>query len=157
NGANGILVTAASNGNTLGGTAFTDSSTGEQNDPTGDKGTTTPVFVTPPLGNLISGNGANGVLISANSQQNVLNGNFIGTDVTGNAALGNVADGVAIVDADNNSLVGCLQSQNPFVYYNVIGGNGANGLRVTDSDDVTVQANFLGLGANNASVVSNGN
>ena len=30
--------------------------TGQANDPTGNKGTVTPVFVVPPLGNLISGN-----------------------------------------------------------------------------------------------------
>ncbi len=143
NGGNGILVTDASNGNVIGGTAFTDSNTGQQNDPTGDKGSIAPTFVTPPLGNLISGNGANGVLIDANSQNNVLYGNFIGTDLTGNTALGNTDDGVAIVDADNNSLIGCDLIQNPFVYYNVIDGNGANGIRVTDSDDVTIHANFL--------------
>ena len=157
NGGNGILVTDASNGNTIGGTAFTDSNTNQQNDPTGDKGTTTAVFVTPPLGNLISGNGGDGVLINANSQNNVLNGNFIGTDVSGNLALGNGGDGVAIVGADNNSLIGCDASQNPFVYYNVIGGNGGNGITVDDSDDVTVHANFIGVGANNAVMVPNAN
>ena len=157
NGGNGILVTDASHGNTIGGTAFTDSSTGQENDPTGDKGTTTAIFVTPPLGNLISGNGGDGVLINANSQNNVLNGNFIGTDVSGKLALGNGGDGVAIVGADNNSLIGCDATQNPFVYYNVIGGNGGNGVRVTDSDDITIHANFLGLGADNATPVANGN
>ena len=65
--------------NEIGGTAFTDPATGAANDPTGNKGTTTPVFVVPPLGNLISGNGANGVLIDSGSQNNVLNGNFVGT------------------------------------------------------------------------------
>ena len=57
------VSTGRSNGNEIGGTAFVDKSTGQANNPTGNKGTTTPVFVVPPLGNQISGNGGNGVLI----------------------------------------------------------------------------------------------
>ena len=53
NAGNGILVTARSAGNLIGGEA-----TGG-NDPTNN------VFVRPPEGNLISGNDANGVLITA--------------------------------------------------------------------------------------------
>lgn len=155
NGGNGVWFTAGSDGNTIGGTAFTDNSTGEQNDPTGNKGTTTPTFVVPPLGNLISGNAQNGVLIDNGSQNNVLNGNFIGTDHTGNAALGNTLDGVAIVGSNGNALIGCTFVENPFVYYNVVSGNGKNGLRVTDSDQTVVQANFFGAGANNSSIIAN--
>jgi hypothetical protein len=53
-------------------------------------------------------------------------------------------------------LIGCTFQQAPFVFYNVIGGNGGSGLRITDSNHTTVQANFLGVGANNANVVANG-
>ena len=155
NGGNGIWLTAGSSNNEIGGTAFTDSVTGNTNDPTGDKGTTTPVFVVPPLGNLISGNSQNGVLIDSGSQSNVLNGNFIGTDATGDAALGNTLDGVAINAADSNSLVGCAFVNNPFVYYNVISGNGGNGLHVTDANGTTVQGNFFGIAANNAATLGN--
>lgn len=157
NGQNGIWVTGGSNGNVIGGTAYTDPSTGTQNDPTGDKGSVTPTFVVPPLGNLVSGNAANGILIDNNSQNNVLNGNFVGTTADGNSALGNALDGVAINGANNNELLGCTFKENPFVYYNVISGNGENGLHVTNSDNVTVQANFFGIGADNATVVGNVN
>lgn len=156
NGHNGILITDGSSNNTIGGTLFVDTSTGQVNNPTGNKGTTTPVFVVPPLGNLISGNGQNGVAIESQSHDNVLNGNFVGTDATGNAPVGNGADGVLILDADNNSLIGCQFVNNPFVYYNVVSGNGGNGLHITNSNDVVVQANFFGIGANNASIVANG-
>ena len=131
NGANGIWLTNSSNGNQIGGTAFVDTSTGAVNDPTGDKGTVTPVFVVPPLGNLISGNGQNGILIDAKSQRNILNGNFVGTTANGDGAIGNTLDGVAITGADNNSLIGCQFINNPFVYYNVVSGNGENGLHIT--------------------------
>jgi hypothetical protein len=155
NGGDGIWITGRARGNEIGGTEFTDAATGQVNDPTGDKGTVTPVFVVPPLGNLISGNLRNGVLIDAGSSKNVLNGNFIGTSADGDATVGNARNGVWIRGAGKNSLTGCRFVNNPFVYYNVVGGNGQDGLRVTNSDDIVVQGNFFGVGANNTAVVAN--
>ena len=155
NGGHGIWVTDGSAGNTIGGTVYVDAATGAVNNPTGTKGTVEPVFVIPPLGNQISGNTGHGVLIDRGSENNVLNGNFIGTTTDGNADLGNGGDGVQILDADNNSLIGCTFVDEPFVYYNVLSGNGGNGLRVTNSDNVIVQANFFGVGADNATLVGN--
>ena len=144
NGGSGVVITAGATGNLIGGEA-----TGG-NDPT--KG----VFVRPPQGNLISGNYANGVLISDGAESNQLSGNYVGTTVSGLAPLGNALDGVAIVGADNNSLLGTTLNQNPFVFYNVLSGNGGNGLRISDSDNTTVYANFMGLGRNNKTPVPNG-
>ena len=155
NGQNGIWLTASSSGNEIGGTRFVDSVTGQANNPTGSKGTVTPVFVVPPDGNLVSGNAGNGILIDKGSQQNTLNGNFIGTTADGDGAIANSADGVRIVGAPNNSLIGCKFRNNPFVYYNVMSGNLGNGLRITNSDNVLVQGNFFGIGANNSTVVAN--
>ena len=157
NGGNGIWVTDGSNDNTIGGTVIGNDAGGLANNPTGSKGTVAGVFVTPPLGNLISGNAENGVLIDANSQNNILYGNFVGTNADGDAAVGNLGDGVAIVDADFNSLHGCTVVDEPFVYYNVVSGNAGNGIHVTNSDHVTIRANFAGVGADNASIVANGN
>ena len=137
NGLNGVLISNASARNMVGGEA------------TGGNNPTQPVFVRPPLGNLISGNNANGVLINNEATDNQLSGNFIGTDAAGTAALGNSLDGVAISGADGNSLLGCTFQQDPFVFYNVISGNLGNGLRVTDADDTTIQANIFGLNATN--------
>ncbi|HET6327078.1 MAG TPA: LEPR-XLL domain-containing protein [Planctomycetaceae bacterium] len=144
NGFNGVLISGHAVGNLIGG-----EETGG-NDPT--QGT----FVRPPEGNLISGNGGDGVLITNHASQNQLSGNFIGTDASGNAALGNTLDGVAIVSANNNSLLGCTIQTNPFVFYNVISGNGGNGLTVNNSNNTTIQANFFGMGANNDTAVGNG-
>lgn len=140
---NGVLLTSGAAGNQIGGQA-----TGG-NDPTGG------VFARPPQGNLISGNQANGVLINGRATRNTLGGNFVGTTADGNAALGNRLDGVAIENADGNLLIGCTFRQNPFVFYNVLSGNGGNGLRITNADDTTVHANFLGVGADNATIVAN--
>jgi hypothetical protein len=152
----GIHITDGATNNTIGGTVYVDAATGQVNNPTGDKGTVPGVFVVPPLGNLISGNSGDGVLIDTQSQNNVLNGNFIGTNANGDSALGNGRDGVHILGADNNSLIGCEFVDQPFVYYNVVSGNAWNGLHITDSDNVIVQANFFGIGADNASLVGNG-
>jgi parallel beta-helix repeat protein len=149
NGINGILVTGASVGNLIGGQAA------GNNNPTGSKNPAEAVFQTPPQGNLISGNLGDGVLINGASTGNILSGNFIGTDLTGTMALGNGQDGVAITNSNNNSLIGCTLFQNPFVFYNVIAGNRGNGLSINSSNNVTVQANFLGMGADNATSVPN--
>ena len=144
NAKSGILVTNGAARNLIGGQA-----TGG-NDPTGN------VFVRPPQGNLISGNRADGVLINKGATQTLLSGNFVGTSASGDSALGNRSDGVAIDHADGNQLIGCTFQQDPFVFYNVLSGNGGNGLRITNSNNTTVQANFMGVGANNATVVANG-
>src|SRR5580704_7218453 len=52
----GIDLIGGAADNEIGGTAYVNPATGQANDPTGDKGTVTPVFVVPPLGNTISGN-----------------------------------------------------------------------------------------------------
>ena len=157
NGENGVLITNGATNNMIGGTAYTDTTTGAVNDPTGAEGTVPATIVTPPLGNLVSGNAGDGILINDTSSNNVLSGNFVGTTASGDAALGNAGDGVAIDDANNNSLIGCTALDNPFVYYNVVSGNDGNGLHITNSDDTTVQANFFGIGADNATIVGNGN
>ncbi len=152
---NGLAIAGLSYANEIGGTAFVDSATGQANNPTGSKGTVTPVFVVPPLGNLISSNGLNGVLIAGGAGHNQLNGNFIGTTANGDAALGNGGNGVWIDAANYNSLTGCTFVNNPFVYYNVVSGNEQNGLRVTDAKGTVVQGNFFGTGANNTAIVRN--
>ncbi len=150
NAGQGIYVTRGASGNLIGGPS------GGINNPTGSKNPANAVFQRPPQGNLISRNGLNGVLIDENSSNNVLSGNFIGTDESGLTAAGNVVDGVVIRNAPQNSLIGCTLFENPFVAYNVVSGNGGNGVRVESSDNVTIQANFLGMGADNATSVPNG-
>jgi hypothetical protein len=155
NGANGIMVTRASRDIDIGAPAFVDTATRRANNPTGSKGTVPPVFVVPPLGNLISGNRGNGVLIEASSTGIVLSGNFIGTTASGDGPLGNGGNGVWMYNAPGNALIGCQFVNNPFVYYNVVSGNRLNGLRVTSSNHIVVQGNFFGIGANNTAIVRN--
>jgi len=144
NAANGVLLTRGASGNLLGGAA------------TGGNNPTAGVFVRPPQGNLISSNAGNGVAIQGGARNNTLSGNFVGTTASGNEPLGNRRDGVAIAGANNNTLLGTTFQQSPFVFYNVLSGNGGNGLRITSANTTTVQANFFGAGANNFDAVPNG-
>ena len=58
-------------------------------------------------GNLISGNAGDGVEIcGSGTTGNVVAGNLIGTDATGEAALPNGADGVQIDSGASNNTVG---------------------------------------------------
>jgi parallel beta-helix repeat protein len=156
NGRDGLRIVAGARNNEIGGTVFTDSATGQTNNPTGDKGTETPVFVVPPLGNQISGNRGSGVVIASGAADNMLNGNFVGTTAKGDGRLGNGGAGVWVDHAVHTSLTGCKFVNNPFVYYNVISANHGNGLRVTDSANTVVQGNFFGVGANNTALIGNG-
>ncbi|QJW96678.1 beta strand repeat-containing protein [Frigoriglobus tundricola] len=140
NAGNGVQITNGARLNTIGGSTPT----------------ATPFTGKPVDGNVISGNGTNGVLITTGAAFNTLSGNFIGTNLAGTSALGNVLDGVAIVNgANNNSLIGTTFPQQPFVYLNVLAGNGGNGLRIQDSNNTTVQANSFGLGDDNITPVAN--
>ena len=94
-------------------------------------------------------------LINGGATGNQLSGNFIGTTAGGSAALGNRGNGVEIVGANNNALFGCLFTTSPFVFYNVISGNGENGLVVNNSNNTTIQANFFGVGADNHTGIGN--
>lgn len=138
---NGILLTNSASYNTVGGTVSSAAQfTGKA-----------------PEGNVISGNDANGVLLTLGASSNTLAANFVGTNLAGLAPVGNTLDGVAITDgANNNSLLGTFNGLTPFIFYNLLSGNGGNGLRLNDVDNTLINANFLGLGADNATPVGNG-
>lgn len=152
---NGILIKDGASDNIIGGRAFRNAA-GETNDPTGSVGTSAPVTIFPPMGNLISGNRCDGVRI-VGTAKNALSGNFVGTDVTGNVAIGNGESGISVLDgATDTAILGCQFVTNPFVFYNVISGNAEHGIWVRDAHGTTIQGNFCGIGMNNATVVANG-
>jgi len=62
---------------------------------------------TPEARNVISGNSGPGVrIIGSNAAGNQVRGNFIGTDITGAAPLGNGLSGVAISDGASGNIIG---------------------------------------------------
>ena len=60
--------------------------------------------------NIISGNAGDGIFITGGNN-NQIAGNYIGTDVTGTAALANVDEGVEIAGGTGNTWVAPLPDQ----------------------------------------------
>ncbi|MGQ0602554.1 MAG: right-handed parallel beta-helix repeat-containing protein [Anaerolineales bacterium] len=94
--------------------------------------------------NLMSGNQVNGVyIIGPDASNNLVLGNYIGTDVAGNADLGNGFDGVAIREAANNRIGGPTAAER-----NLISGNDQRGvLLFQNATTNTVQGNYIGVNA----------
>ncbi|MEW5988651.1 MAG: hypothetical protein AB1791_18645 [Chloroflexota bacterium] len=102
-------------------------------------------------GNLISGNTMDGVFIYNGAIDNVVQGNLIGTEISGTAALGNGNRGVAIVEADGNTIGGSETGAG-----NVISGNGWSGVAMTDyADNNVIQGNYIGTDAAGTAAVPN--
>jgi titin len=103
-------------------------------------------------GNVISGNAFTGVfLLGPDTEENVILGNFIGTDPTGTAAIGNGDAGVAIHTATNNTIGGTEAGSG-----NVISGN-HNGVMFGDLDAANnrVQGNYIGTNSTGTGALPN--
>src|SRR5207247_5057670 len=117
NGVNGIAISQGSGGNLIGGT-------------------------TAGTGNLISGNGDTGIIIvDPGSAGNVIQGNFIGTDVAGTVDLGNHA-GVSIGDGASDNMIGGPEA----TARNIISGNECPGIAINSvrSTGNLAQGNYIG-------------
>ena len=124
---NGTGVTAGGSGNTIGGTVAA-----ARNIISGSTTTTT---------------SSGGVSITGTN--NVVVGNFIGTDVTGTVALGNAGRGVNILGSDN-TIGGPTPEER-----NVISGNESGGVSLA-GDRNRVEGNYVGTDITGAVVLGNG-
>jgi hypothetical protein len=97
--------------------------------------------------NLISGNAWTGVELSGSGTTgNLVVGNWIGTDATGNAPLANPGAGVAISQGASSNTVSA----------NVLSGNSLTGAWVGSSSQNVFIGNIVGLGQDGSHVVRNG-
>lgn len=118
NGSFAVLTYAGARANTIGGTV-------------------------PGAANLISGNRGYGLIFhGAGTEANVAQGNLIGTDVTGRAALPNAFYGVLVYGGAKGNFVGGPAAGAG----NVIAGNGDHGISVqgAGTTGTTVQGNLVG-------------
>ncbi len=85
------------------------------------------------------------------TSNNLVEGNFIGTDATGTISLGN-ANGVRVISSNSNNTIGGTTA----AARNVISGNSFYGI-ITGSlaDGVKVQGNYIGTNAAGTSVLAN--
>jgi len=95
------------------------------------------------LANVISGNVFYGVYITGDqARKNVVDGNYIGTNEDGTAAIPNQNDGILIYGAPYNK----IGVPNPETVSNVISGNLGYGVHVVRTDNTLVYNNFIGQG-----------
>ena len=103
-------------------------------------------------GNVVSGNGAAGIQVEgAGSDFNTIQGNFIGTDITGLVGLGNGDSGIKLANFAVSNLVGGTDANAG----NVIADNGQNGIEVNSSFSNTIQGNLIGIGADEITILGN--
>jgi|GEM_PF-1783920 len=110
-------------------------------------------------GNLISGNGGNGVRVGGyyayQGNNNVLQGNLIGTDVTGTLALPNYNNGVEVDYGTGGHLIGGASAG----ARNVISGNRQNGIYFTSGNQTSrdrAEGNYIGLNRFGTGGIPNG-
>lgn len=108
---------------------------------------------TPGSRNIISGNGtgialSNG-LGSPQVSHNLIQGNFIGTDVTGTIALGNTLNGVAVFGLSNTVGGSTPEARN------IISGSGAYGLYIFSADSCVLQGNYIGTNGTGDGAIGN--
>jgi len=100
--------------------------------------------------NIISGNEYGGVLLDSSS--NRVEGNFIGTDVTGTIALGNRYYGVYIGSSSNNTIGGATAAAR-----NIISGNEYSGVFLGGGSGNSVLGNFIGTDVTGTGGLANAN
>ncbi len=106
----------------------------------------------PGEGNVIAGNTTNGILLTRNSTTNQILGNFIGTNLAGDAAIPNTINGIEINESNNNTVGGSNPGEG-----NVIAGNTTNGILLTqDSTTNQILGNFVGVATNGTTAIANG-
>lgn len=101
--------------------------------------------------NVISGNGGNGVLFSsASSGGAMVQGNYIGLNAAGTAALGNGSSGLNFANASGNTIGGTVAGAR-----NVISGNDDDGMVFFNSTGNVIQGNYIGLDAAGTAALGN--
>jgi hypothetical protein len=104
--------------------------------------------------NVISGNSGDGVLITdGGTTANVVEGNYVGTEITGTAAVGNTAADVQIAGGATGNTVGGTSS----AAGNVLSGNGSDGVGIQGggTSGNRVENNTIGLNAAGTVAVAN--
>ncbi|QDH35242.1 right-handed parallel beta-helix repeat-containing protein [Porphyrobacter sp. YT40] len=108
--------------------------------------------------NVIAGNGGRGIQGTGTNSAITINGNYIGTDLTGNVAVTNAQNmGALVKDAISFDQSGTIN--NLLITGNVIGGHAAAQVEVwnSTSNGVTITGNKIGIGADGVSAIVSGN
>lgn len=102
--------------------------------------------------NVVSGNGASGIEVEGSgSDFNTIQGNSVGTDITGLVGLGNGNSGITLGSSAANNLIGGTDGGEG----NVIASNGQSGIEINSSSSNTIQGNLIGIGADGITILGN--
>jgi len=121
----GISITLGASGNTIGGTTVDER-------------------------NIISGNNFNGVRLT-DADSNKVFGNYIGTDLSGTAVLGNGYNGVFIENNSHHNTIGGAAAGEG----NLISGNSRDGVNIDDADRNKIIGNYIGTNSSGAATIGN--
>ncbi len=107
--------------------------------------------------NIISGNTVNGITISnVASRQNLVAGNYIGTNAAGTAALPN-SNGIILQNSAQANRIGADgHDANPLAEGNLISGNTFNGIGLFGASLNVVAGNYIGTDASGTAALGNG-
>jgi CSLREA domain-containing protein len=113
----------------------------------------------PKARNVISGNLGSGISI-AGAGFNIVNGNFVGTDTTGSADLGNAQNGIVVESGHNRLGTGAGTSPGGLCTRtcNLIAGNSGAGIAIAGApaSSNVVLGNFVGVEATGSAPLPNG-
>lgn len=109
---------------------------------------------TPAERNIISGNTGPGIWALLNIGEvvdNVISGNYIGTNKAGTQALGNGGEGIFINPETSGTVIGGMSAGER----NVVSGNGSYGILISESPGNQVIGNYVGTTASGEGAVGN--
>ncbi len=169
NGVDGVVMQNGSSLNTVAGNFVGTNSAGTAAIPNGQDGVEIALNSTDNIiggvvaaaRNLISGNAVSGVDLSlAGVSGNQIEGNFIGTDVTGLLRLANGANGVIVQGGPSGNTIGGLTASPGSGAGNVISGNTSANIAITGQlasvSAITVVGNLIGTTATGSGAITNG-
>jgi uncharacterized repeat protein (TIGR01451 family) len=101
--------------------------------------------------NVVSGNGAQGILVPGGVSNVIVRNNYVGTDVTGASGIGNFEEGIRVTSSSNIDVGGLAAGEG-----NLVSFNGGDGISIAEVIDVRVHGNIVGLNAAGDSILGNG-
>jgi titin len=101
--------------------------------------------------NVLSANGGEGIFLNgAGTTNNVVQGNYIGTDATGMTEHGNVYEGITVQDAITTQIGGTAPGAG-----NLISANNNRGILLANASGNVLQGNFIGTKADGSTTMGN--
>ncbi|HCV42810.1 MAG TPA: hypothetical protein DGH68_04960, partial [Bacteroidetes bacterium] len=101
--------------------------------------------------NILSGNGFEGIYVDASVAGTLIQGNYLGTDVTGSVRVGNGYEGIQLEGP--RTIIGGTT----FAERNVLSGNGNSGIYIYNSSATgnKIQGNYIGTNASGTDTLGN--